>query len=151
MGGPRRSTSRASAVQVRVVLALEVAASDLARVPLRAPAARRPGLQLRLAALVEERHRRLGAVDDPLQRAAQQRLAHRFLLQAPAVEVVGGEQPGRHAEAQRLDERVEAEVLAVAGGEAAGLQVDEHLAGPQPLGPPDREVDLARTARCGRR
>ena len=54
------------------------------------------------------------------------------------------EHPGRHAEAQRLDQRVEAQVLAVAGREAAGLQVDEHLAGAQPLGPAHREVDLAR-------
>ena len=72
-------------------------------------------------------------------------------LEAAAVEVVAGQQAGRHAEPERLDEGVEAQVVAVAGREAAGLEVDEHLAGPHALGPADGEVDLAATARSGRR
>lgn len=58
------------------------------------------------------------------------------------VEVVGGHQPGR-CDPGGLDQGVEAEVLAVDGREAAGLEVDQHLAGDGAVGLAQGEVHLA--------
>ena len=53
---------------------------------------------------------------------------------------------GGTSRAQRLDEGVEAEVLAVAVDDAARLEVDEHLAALVAGRPADDEVDLAPAA-----
>ena len=67
----------------------------------------------------------------------------RFGADRAAVEVVGGDHPGWHADPDRLDEGVEAEVLSMDRGLTPGLQVDQDLAGPIALGPAQRQVDLA--------
>ncbi len=92
---------------------------------------------------MQQRYRRLGPVHHPLEGHGEGVLGDDLVLQAASVQVVAGEEAGRHPEAEGLDEGVVAEVVPVGGGEAARLEVDEHLAGPHALGPPDREVDLA--------
>ena len=96
----------------------------------------RPSTRSSISALTASSSRR--AAD------AQHRLGDVFDDRLAGVEVERRQLARRHLGAKRLDEGVEAQVVAVLGRDPAGLEVDDQLAALGAGGPAEREVDLAR-------
>ena len=107
-----------------------------------APTARRPRPHLGRAPL-GQLDQLVHAVHRAAQRGFQQRDGHRLGLGPRRVQVVRRQHAGRHPEAQRLEQRVEAKVLAVAGDRHARLEVDDHLVGAARIELAERQVHLA--------
>ena len=84
----------------------------------RAPAARERGPLHRRDRAVAEVDDPAGAVDRAGQRRVEQAVGDRLGVGQALVEVVAGHQPGRHADAERLEQRVEPQVVAVLGAGA---------------------------------
>src|SRR6266508_2531428 len=117
-------------------------ASGVAAGGQRTPATRRPravdGLEVGSApAQLDEAG---GRADHPGRSRPQQGLGDRLGHEAAGVEVVGGDQAGRRAQPERLEDGIEPQVVEMAGGEASGLEIDDHLAGDEALGPLEGEV-----------
>ena len=108
------------------------------------PAARGTGLARPASLRAPQLEPAADTVADAPRRRGERRLGDVFGNELAGVEVVAGDPAGRHAELDRLDQRVEPQVVEMAGAESARLQVDQHLAGSHAFGDADGEVDLAR-------